>query len=147
MVNESLSKGAEPLPVRSGQRVPLRVVHLGKRGRGVVAERRIAAGELVERSPVLIIPHEQRAAVDPTNVGNYIFLWEPGTTGEDLYRQEGRAAIALGYTSLVNHSPEPNCAFTRHFEALALDLYAIRGIEEGEEITFDYGMTLWFEPD
>jgi hypothetical protein len=146
MVNESL-KGAEAFAIHSGQRVPLRVVDLGRRGRGVVAGRRIEAGELVERSPVLIVPHEQRAAVDPTNVGNYIFLWEPGTTGQDIYRQEGRAAIALGYTSLVNHSPEPNCAFTRHFEALALDLHAIRTIEAGEEITFDYGMTLWFEPD
>jgi hypothetical protein len=99
-----------------------------------------------ERSPVLIIPHEERRAVDPTNVGNYIFLWEPGTVGEDLYRQEGRAAIALGYTSLVNHSATPNCAFIRHFAALALDLVALRTIEAGEEITFDYGMTLWFEP-
>ena len=99
------------------------------------------------RAPDLFVPEAARAAIDPTNVGNYIFLWEPGTTGEDLYRQEGRAAIALGYTSLVNHSATPNCAFTRHFEALALDLHAIRTIEAGEEITFDYGMTLWFEPD
>jgi hypothetical protein len=128
-------------------RVPLRIVDLGRRGRGVVAGRRIEAGELVERSPVLIIPHEQRAAVDPTAVGNYIFLWEPGTVGEDLYRQEGRAAVALGYTSLVNHSATPNCAFTRHFDALVLDLNALRAIEAGEEITFDYGMTLWFEPE
>ncbi len=138
MVNESL-RDVEALAVHSGQRAPLRVVDLGRRGRGVVAERRIAAGELVERSPVVIIPHEQRAAVDPTNVGNYIFLWEPGTTGQDIYRQEGRAAIALGYTSLVNHSDKPNCAFTRHFDALVLDLHALRPIEAGEEITFDYG--------
>ena len=147
MVNESLSEDFGPLVVRSGQRVPLRVADLGRRGRGVVAERRIEAGELVERAPVVIIPHTERAAVDPTNVGNYIFMWEPGTTGEDIYRQEGRAAVVLGFASLVNHSGRPNCAFTRHFEALALDLYAIRTIEAGEEITFDYGMTLWFEPD
>jgi hypothetical protein len=133
--------------VHSGLRVPLRIVDLGRRGRGVVAGRRIERGELVERSPVLIIPHEQRAALDPTNVGNYIFLWEPGTTGQDIYKQEGRAAIALGYTSLVNHSATPNCAFTRYFDALVLDLVALRAIEPGEEITFDYGMTLWFEPD
>jgi SET domain-containing protein len=46
----------------------------------------------------------------------------------------------------VNHSDRPNCGFTRHFDALVLDLHALRTIEEGEEITFDYGMTLWFEP-
>jgi SET domain len=94
----------------------------------------------------LIIPEESRAAIDPTNLGNYIFLWEPGTTGEDLYSGKGRAAIALGYASLVNHSDEPNCRFIRHFEALALDLVALRGIEAGEELTFDYDMTLWFDP-
>ena len=143
MVNERLMR---ELVAHGALRVPLRVVDCGRRGRGVVADRRIAAGELVERSPVLIIPGGERAAIDPTNVGNYIFLWEPGTVGEDIYRQEGRAAIALGYTSLVNHSSEPNCAFTRHFDALVLDLHALRTIEAGEEITFDYGMTLWFEP-
>ena len=40
MVNGSLSEGAG-FPVHSGQRVPLRIVDLGKRGRGVVAGRRI----------------------------------------------------------------------------------------------------------
>jgi uncharacterized protein len=141
-----MSFASEVFSIHSGQRVPLCVVDLGARGRGVVAGRRIAARELVERSPVLIIPHEDRAAVDPTHVGNYIFLWEPGTTGQDLYKQEGRAAIVLGYASLVNHSATPNCAFIRHFEELALDLVALRDIAAGEEITFDYGMTLWFAP-
>jgi uncharacterized protein len=141
-----MSSAAEAFSIHSRQRVPLRVVELGARGRGAMAERRIEAGELVERSPVLIIRHEQRAAVDPTNVGNYIFLWEAGTTGQDLYKQEGRAAIVLGYTSLVNHSAAPNCTFIRHFDELALDLVASRDIAAGEEITFDYGMTLWFTP-
>ena len=57
-----------------GNRVPLRVLDAGKRGRGVVAERDISAGEFIERAPVLIIPEAARAAVDPTNVGNYIFM-------------------------------------------------------------------------
>jgi SET domain-containing protein len=52
----------------------------------------------------------------------------------------------LGYTSLVNHSAAPNCTFIRHFDELALDLVASRDIAAGEEITFDYGMTLWFTP-
>src|SRR4051812_49487098 len=105
--------GAADLPVHSGQRVPLRIVTLGRRGRGVVAGRPIAKGELVERSPVLIIPHDERHAVDPTAVGNYIFLWEPGTVGQDLYRQEGRAAGALGYAGLLNHPAAPDLEFGR----------------------------------
>jgi SET domain-containing protein len=142
-----MDKAAEGVEIRSAQRLPLRVVDMGRRGRGVVAERAIEPGELIERSPVIIIPEVERGAVDLTNVGNYIFVWEHGTTGEDVYARRGRAAVALGYTSLVNHSAEPNCAFVRHIEALALDLVALRRIEAGEELTFDYDMTLWFTPE
>ena len=128
-------------------RVPLCVAWLGARGRGVVAERAIATGELVERVPVLVIPQSDRVAVDPTNVGNYIFMWEHDTVGQDLYSQKGRAAVVLGYTSLVNHSAEPNCDIIRYIDALALDLVAIREIAAGEELTIDYGLTLWFTPE
>jgi hypothetical protein len=42
---------------------PLRIARIGRRGRrGVVAERRTEPGALVERSPVLVIPHADRAA-------------------------------------------------------------------------------------
>ncbi len=136
-----------PLEVHGSRRVPLRVAHMGRRGRGVVAERRIGQGELVERSPVLVIPHADRAAVDPTVVFTYVFMWEHGTVGEDLYKHQGRAAIALGFTSLLNHSYAPNCAFVRHIDDLAIDLVAARAIEAGEELTIDYQMTLWFTPE
>jgi SET domain-containing protein len=133
--------------VHSRERVPLRVVSRGTRGRGVVAERAIAAGELIERAPVLIIPEADRAAVDPTNVGNYIFMWEHDTVAQDLYSRKGRAAVVLGFTSLINHSDAPNCDFIRHIDALALDLVALRDIAPGEELTIDYGLTLWFTPE
>ena len=137
----------EPLEVQSSQRAPLRIAQMGRRGRGVVADRRIEPGELVERSPVLIIPHADRAAVDPTVVFTYVFMWERGTVEEDLYRHEGRAAIALGFTSLLNHSYAPNCIFIRHIDDLVIDLVAARAIEAGEELTIDYQMTLWFTPE
>jgi SET domain-containing protein len=137
----------DAVTVHSGARVLLRVLALGARGRGVVAERAIAAGELVERAPVLIIPEADRAAVDPTNVGNHIFMWEHDTLAQDLYTGRGRAAVVLGYTSLVNHSDTPNCDFVRHIHALALDLFAVRDIAPGEELTIDYGLTLWFTPE
>ena len=55
--------------------------------------------------------------------------------------------MVLGYTSLVNHSPEPNCDIVRYIDALALDLVAVRPIAAGEELTIDYGLTLWFTPE
>ena len=137
----------EPLRVHGSQRAPLRIAWVGRRGRGVVAERRIEEGELVERSPVLIVPHADRAAVDRTVVFTYVFMWERGTVEEDLYKHEGRAAIALGFTSLLNHSHAPNCLFIRHIDDLAIDLVAARAIEAGEELTIDYQMTLWFTPE
>lgn len=133
--------------VRSDQRAPLRVAVMGQRGRGVLADADIRAGTVVERSPVLVIPAGDRAAVDPTVIFTYVFMWEHGTVEEDLYRHEGRAAIALGYTSLLNHSYEPNCDFVRHIDELAIDLVARRDIAAGEELTIDYQMTLWFTPE
>jgi SET domain-containing protein len=115
-------------------------------GRGVAAIEPIRCGELIERAPVILVPEDERSAIDASTVGSYIFMWEHGTRGEDLYSQRGRAAIVLGYASLVNHSNEPNCTFMRYIEALALDVVALRDIAADEELTFNYDMTLWFTP-
>lgn len=129
---------------RSNLCAPLRVILVQGRGRGVVAERDLSAGELIERAPVVIIPESERVAVDSTNVGNYIFMWEHDRKGADLYTGSGRAAVVMGYASLINHSTTPNCDTVRHIEALAHDLIALRPIASGEELTIDYGMSLWF---
>jgi uncharacterized protein len=137
----------EPLLIHGSQRMPMRVAAMGKRGRGVVADACLKQGQLVERSPVLVIPHVDRAATDDTIVFTYVFMWEHDTVEEDLYRHEGRAAIALGFTSLLNHAYTPNCEFIRHIDELVIDLVALRDIEAGEELTIDYQMTLWFTPE
>ena len=125
----------------------VRVIPFGAGGRGVAARRRIQSGELIERAPVIVVPEQDRPAVDASSVGSYIFMWEHDSTGEDLYSQRGRAAVILGFGSLLNHSADPNCMFIRYIEALAVDLIALRDIEAGEELRFDYGMTLWFDPE
>jgi SET domain-containing protein len=137
----------QPLTIDSSQRLPLRIKVMGQRGRGVVAATQIHKGDLIERSPVLIIPASDRAATDATVVFTYVFMWEHNTVEEDLYQHQGRAAIALGYTSLLNHSYTPNCEFVRHIDELVIDLVALRDIEAGEELTVDYQMTLWFTPE
>lgn len=118
----------------------------GARGRGVVALADLTQGELVERSPVLIIPSADRQRCDASIIFTYVFMWEHDTCEEDLYRHEGRAAIALGYTSLLSHSPKPNCTFVRHIDELYIDVFANRIIRAGEELSIDYQMTLWFTP-
>ena len=132
----------------SDERKLLRVVDFGARkGRGVIALQDIRAGELIERSPVLLIPGKDRRSVDPTVIFTYVFMWEHGTVEEDLYKHEGRAAIALGFTSLLNHSYAPNAVFHRHIDELLIDITAAQDIQAGEEITIDYQMTLWFDPN
>ena len=128
-------------------RARLSISDFGRRGRGVVAEETIEPGRLVERSPVLIIPSDDRAAVDKTVIFTYVFMWEHHTVEQDLYKHSGRAAIALGYTSLLSHSSNPNCGFVRHIDELFIDVFAKRLIQVGEELTIDYQMTLWFDPE
>jgi SET domain-containing protein len=127
-------------------RSPLAVVDFGIRGRGIVALSDMEPGHLVERSPVLIIPSSERLAVDRTIIFTYVFMWEHHTVEQDLYSHRGRSAIALGYTSLLSHSIEPNCTFIRHIDELFIDVFAKRAIRVGEELTIDYQMTLWFDP-
>jgi SET domain-containing protein len=134
------------LPLATATRAQLTVRDFGARGRGIVALEDIEPGRLLERSPVLIIPSEQRLAIDKTVIFTYVFMWEHHTVEEDLYKHDGRSAIALGYTSLLSHSYEPNCIFVRHIDELFIDVFAKRKISTGEELTIDYQMTLWFDP-
>lgn len=122
------------------------VKNFDKKGRGIVATVDIPNNTLIERSPVLIIPGKDRAAVDRTIIFTYVFMWEHGTTEQDLYSGDGRAAIALGLASLLNHSFEPNASFIRHIDALELEIRSCRAIRAGEEVTIDYQMDLWFDP-
>lgn len=122
------------------------VKDFGAKGRGIVALRDIPADTLIERCPVLVIPETDRVHTDPTIVFTYVYMWEHGTTEQDLYEGRGRAAIALGMSSLLNHSYDPNAAFIRHIDALELELRSRKPIAAGEEVTIDYQMKLWFDP-
>ena len=113
----------------------IRVVDLFGKGRGVVAIEPIHRGELIEASPVIPL-----RAADALAKGHalfdYAFAWETQPFAE---------AIALGMVSLANHSPHPNASLAPDYRAKTLRLVALRDIEEGEEITIDYGIPLWFE--
>lgn len=128
----------------SDMRKKLKIVEYEGKGRGIVAAEPIKKGELIERAPVLIIPEQDRAKTDESVLFTYVFMWEKDTTEEDLYTRKGRAGVTLGYTSLCNHSNDPNADFDRLIDEKLLDLYAVKDIAEGEEITIDYQMTLWF---
>ncbi len=126
--------------VRPGAKVRLGIS--AGRGRGVFATQPIAAGELIERSPVLVSPASEWPALEKTVLYNYVFEW--GETEED-------SGIALGYAGLFNHSFAPNARYRRRTADLLIDVTAVRAIAAGEEITMNYNgdpddrTPVWFE--
>lgn len=96
-------------------------------GRGVFAARAFEAGEEIEAAPVLVVEEDQRAYLDGTALWGYYFEWD-----------EGRAAVALGYGSLYNHSWSSNARYDQDFEARVIRVSAVRPIAPGEEITVNY---------
>lgn len=98
------------------------------RGRGVFARRRIRAGEVIERVPVLVVPTSDMMSEDSTwtNLGSYCFVWNRTSV-----------ALALGYGSLYNHSYKPNARYDDQGQRTKV-FTALRDIEAGEEITVNY---------
>jgi uncharacterized protein len=125
------------LPI-NGQLVEIRMSP--GRGRGVFARQAIMPGMLIEAAPVIILPATQCPALDRTVVYNYYFHWDGDPDGD------GRGALALGLLSLCNHASRPLARVERNYAQLTLDLLATAPIHPGQEVTIDYGCTLWFEP-
>ena len=71
-------------------------------------------------------------------IHDYYFHWDGDPNGE------GRGALALGLLTLCNHAQPPNARVDRNYDRHTLDLVALATIEPGEEVTIDYGCTLWF---
>jgi uncharacterized protein len=118
----------------------IRYVKIPGKGRGVIATAAIAEGELIERSPVLPIG---TAESESPGLNDYSFAW-----GEDVeggYPEGQECAVGLGYLSLYNHSPTSNVGLTRHYDENEMSVHALRDIAEGEELTIDYDVPLWFE--
>jgi len=107
----------------------------GAKGLGVFARVAIPPGGLVEECPALVIPRKKASV--PKGLEDYYFPWDGGY------------AVALGYGSLYNHSPRPNCVFEMRAEERLLVVTACRAVRAGSELTFDYtaggGDPLWFE--
>jgi SET domain-containing protein len=113
----------------------LRVAEIAGKGRGLIAAEPIAAGTLLEAAPVIPMRAADRLAASHP-LSDYAFAWDFPPHEE---------AIALGLVSLVNHSSRPNATIKCDYDTLTLRLVALTPIAAGEEITFDYGIALWFD--
>ena len=106
----------------------IRVGEAGRKGRGVFATKQFLAGDLIERAPIVIID-------DPDDVEVL-----QGTVVENYWYEidEGSCAIALGYSSLFNHSTRPNADYMVRPEEQIIDVTALREINPKTEITINY---------
>ena len=96
-------------------------------GRGVFAARDFAAGQVIERSPVIALPAKDIPAIRNTVLARYSFQWA-----------DGGVALALGYGSLYNHSSEPNCVYWTIKDEGVIEFVALVDIRAGEELRVNY---------
>lgn len=108
---------------------PLRIVQVPGKGRGILAGKTFEPGEVVDITPVVVVPARQRSWVEKTELGRFCFVWDDRT---------GSLAFALGRGSLINHSYEPNVVTEKKMAARLIVFVARREIEAGEELTINY---------
>ena len=113
------------------------------RGRGVWATAPIAAGTMLEESPVIVMSAADRAHLDQTLLHDYIFEWQPD--GQQL------CCMALGYVPLYNHACPSNSEYLMDYDHQTIRVVTMRDIAAGEEVTinyqgdFDDATPVWFE--
>jgi len=112
------------------------------KGQGVCTTRPIKKNRIIERSPVIVMPAEQRILLDKTLLHDYIFEW-----GLD----KDKCCLALGYISIYNHSYFSNCEYFMDYEEGFIEVKTVRDIEAGEELTINYNgdwnniSKVWFD--
>lgn len=113
------------------------------KGRGVFASESIAANQLIETAPVIVMPAEDRAYLDRTLLHDYIFEWNP--------EEKNECCMALGIVPIYNHSFASNAEYFMDYEAQTISIQSVRPITIGEEITINYNgdwndeKPLWFD--
>ncbi len=133
---------AEPAADADARAVSVRTYVATSRlgGRGVFAAEAMAAGEVVEVAPVIVVPAEEIEALEATPLRDLWYGWS----------DDGDAAVAMGHASFYNHEADPACDYEAHDVLDALVLRLRRPVAAGEELTIDYtggGVNeLWFDP-
>lgn len=118
---------AVPLIVR-----PYQVTEIPGRGLGLIACTSIARRTKIDDCFTWELPRPDIKHVTETVLnGNY---FEHPVNAQ-------RGLIAIGHVSLINHDPDPNCEWRmlQVHDRWMIEVWSIRGLASGEELTFDYG--------
>ncbi|MEO5944143.1 MAG: SET domain-containing protein [Ferruginibacter sp.] len=120
----------------------LYVTKTEKKGRGIFTNKKIAAGTVVEISPVIVMEKTDRSHLDKTLLHDYIFEWG---------LKKNQCCMALGFIPIYNHSYKSNCEYFMDFEEESIFVKTVRLIKEGEELTINYNgdwndeAKVWFD--
>ncbi|NQZ14539.1 MAG: SET domain-containing protein-lysine N-methyltransferase [Alphaproteobacteria bacterium] len=110
------------------------------RGRGVFAREFIKEGEIIECVPAIpvatsAIPEEGGAP------DGYLLDWDPEEEGQEH-------CLALGMVMLYNHSESgANIRMESDTGEMTITVFALRNIQPGEELFWDYACDIWFDQD
>lgn len=104
------------------------------------AAERIDADVLLMTAPLLLIPAEERTHLARTVVDDYVYEWD----------EDGTAALVLGVSSMINHASDPNAFLWLVPDDTSAELWSLRPIPVGTEITVSYraegpDTPLWFD--
>jgi len=120
----------------------LYIAESGEKGRGIFTSEDLDAGVLIESSPVIVLPPEDRPLIDRTRLHDYIFEWGDNKEG---------CCMALGWIALYNHASPSNCEYEMDFEADLIRVRTVRAVDAGEELSINYNgdadntEPVWFE--
>ena len=112
------------------------------KGKGVFTREKIAAGTVIEISPVIVMSKDDRVHLDKTLLHDYIFEWG---------KQNDQCCMALGIIPVYNHSYKSNCEYFMDFEEETMFIKTVKVIKPGEELTINYngdwndGKKVWFD--
>lgn len=106
-----------------------KIKNTNEMGRGLFATKEMRKGEIVEVSPVILIPEvEARHAIGKTILTSYVFRWN-----------EEYTALALGHGSLFNHDFEANVTYASNFSGKSIVFKTTRKVKKGEQLFINYG--------
>jgi SET domain-containing protein len=110
--------------------IPVKVLKIPGKGRGVVSVKKVKKFTLIEECPVLLFKVQEN---EKHLLEGYSFRWD-----------KNQIALALGNGSLYNHSSNPNLLHLQNKKNKTVEFYSARDIKAGEELCFKYSDNLWF---
>lgn len=100
-----------------------------RHGLGVFAIKDYRRGAIIEICPVILMQPTDLDYLQGTILFNYYFLAE---------HEKFPVALGLGYSSLYNHSSQPNAMYSISVKKKFIKITAYREILPGDEITINY---------